>query len=334
TTTAGGGLYSFGNLSPGQYFIYMPTPPAAYPLSSSTTVTTDNGVDNDDNGIQTSQGLPVQSPLIALAGGTESITDGDTDPNTEMTIDFGFRACPAITVNPSSIAAATVGTAYSQTFTASGGTTPYTWAVSTGTLPAGLSLNTSTGVLSGIPTSSAATSFTIRAADKNGCLGTRALTLTPVCNTITITPATLPDATVGSAYSQTFSATGGTASYTWAVTAGTLPTGLNLSSAGVLSGTPTTSNAGGTSVTFRATDAYGCQQTATLNLQVCPVVVVSPTTLPAAIQGAPYSQTITSSGGASAYTYTISSGSLPAQADGIAPGGKHPAVQVAAGLVA
>jgi SdrD B-like protein/putative Ig domain-containing protein/GEVED domain-containing protein len=311
TVTAGGGQYSFSNLSPGQYFIYMPTPPAAYPLSSTTTVTTDNGVDNDDNGIQTSQGLPVQSPLIGLAGGTESDTDGDTDSNTEMTIDFGFRACPAITVNPATIAGATVATSYSQTFTASGGTPPYTWAVSTGTLPAGLSLNTSTGVLSGTPTSSAATSFTIRAADKNGCLGTRALTLTPVCNTITITPSTLPDATVGTAYSQTFSATGGTASYTWAVSAGTLPAGLTLSTAGVLSGTPTTGNAAGTNVTFRATDAYGCQQTILINLQVCPVLALSPTTLPTPTVGSLYSQTVTASGGAASYSFALASGTLP-----------------------
>ncbi|MDI1313050.1 putative Ig domain-containing protein, partial [Prosthecobacter sp.] len=271
TTTSGGGFYTFSNLSPGQYFIYMPTPPAGFPLSSSTTVTLDNGVDNDDNGIQTSQGLPVQSPLIGLAGGTESITDGDTDPNTNLSIDFGFLACPAITVNPSSIAAAAVGTAYTQTFTASGGTSPYIWTVSTGTLPAGLTLSTA-GVLSGTPTSSAATSFTLRAADKNGCLGTRAYTLTPVCPTITVTPSSLPDAAVGTAYSQTFGASGGNTPYTWAVSSGTLPAGLTLSTAGVLSGTPTSGNAAGTNLTFTVTDKFGCQQSATLNLQVCPVV--------------------------------------------------------------
>jgi hypothetical protein len=310
-TTAGGGLYTFNNLSPGQYFVYMPTPPAAYPLSSTTTVTLDNSVDNDDNGIQTSQGQPVRSPLIGLAGGTESITDGDTDPNTDLTIDFGFLACPAITLTPTTVAAATVGMAYTQTITANGGASPYTWAVSTGTLPTGLSLNSSTGVLSGTPTSSAATSFTLRATDKNGCLGTRAYTLTPACTTITVTPSTLPDATVGSAYSQTFSASGGTATYTWAVSSGTLPAGLALSSAGILSGTPTTSNAAGTSVTFRATDAYGCQKTAVITLQVCPVVTLSPTTLPAPTVGSVYSQTLTASGGATAYTFTLANGSLP-----------------------
>ncbi len=309
-TTAGGGLYSFSNLSPGQYFIYMPTPPAAFPLSSTTTVTLDNGVDNDDNGIQTSQGLPVQSPLIALAGGTESITDGDTDSNTDLTIDFGFLACPAITVNPASIAAATVGAAYSQTFTASGGTTPYTWTVSTGTLPAGLTLSTA-GVLSGTPSSNAATSFTICATDKNGCLGTRAYTLTPVCTAITVTTSSLPTATVGTAYSQTFGVSGGTTPYTWAVSSGTLPAGLALSSAGVLSGTPTAGNAGGTNVTFTVTDKYGCQQSTTLNLQVCPVVSLSPTTLTAPTVGTAYSQTITATGGSASYAYTLASGTLP-----------------------
>lgn len=310
TTTSGGGFYSFSNLSPGQYFIYMPTPPAGFPLSSTTTVTTDNNVDNDDNGIQTSQGLPVQSPLIGLAGGTESTTDGDTDSNTNLTVDFGFLACPAITVNPTSITAATVNTAYSQTFTASGGTTPYTWTVSAGTLPAGLTLSTA-GVLSGTPTSAAATSFTIRASDKNGCLGTRAYTLTPVCPAISITPSSLADATVGTAYSQTFGVTGGSSPYTWAVSSGTLPAGLSLSTAGVLSGTPTTANASGVNVTFTVTDKSGCQQSSILNLQVCPVVTLSPTTLTTPTVGSLYSQTITASGGVASYTFTLASGTLP-----------------------
>lgn len=182
-TTAGGGLYSFNNLSPGQYFVYIPTPPSAYPLSSSVTDTADNSQDNDDNGIQATQGQPVRSPLISLVAGTESITDGDTDSNSDLTIDFGFRACPAFTLSGAP-PSATVGAAYTSTFTVSGGTSPYTWAVASGTLPAGLTLSAA-GALSGTPTASngSGVSITVRATDALGCTGTSTFTLVVLPNT-------------------------------------------------------------------------------------------------------------------------------------------------------
>ncbi|MFN0080419.1 MAG: SdrD B-like domain-containing protein, partial [Prosthecobacter sp.] len=104
TTTSATGAYVFNNLVPGQYFIYIPTPPASAPLSTSPTVTTDNSVDNDDNGTQTAQGQPVTSPVITLTSNGESIADGDTNSNTDLTLDFGFRTCPAITISPATLA--------------------------------------------------------------------------------------------------------------------------------------------------------------------------------------------------------------------------------------
>ena len=94
-------------------------------------------------------------------------------------------------------------------------------------------------------------------------LDTNAVTVTcaagpppPVCPTITLAPATLPTGTVGVAYSQTITGSGGTAPYSFGVTAGAPPAGLTLTPAGVLAGTPTT--AGTSSVTIRGTDANGC----------------------------------------------------------------------------
>ncbi|MBI5734181.1 MAG: putative Ig domain-containing protein, partial [Candidatus Kerfeldbacteria bacterium] len=72
---------------------------------------------------------------------------------------------------------------------------------------------------------------------------------------LTITTASLPAAMVGSAYSQTLTATGGTAPLTWSLNIGSLPAGLTLSSAGVISGTPTTS--GTASFTVQLTDSVG-----------------------------------------------------------------------------
>ena len=311
-TTSGGGLYSFNNLSPGQYFIQIPTPPAAYPLSSTTSDALDNGEDHDDNGTQASQGQAVTSPFIALAGGTEPVNDGDTDANSDLSIDFGFLACPAVTVSPSgSLTAATVGSAYSQSFTAVGGLSPYTWAVSSGTLPGGLSLS-SAGVLSGTATSSSAFAFTVRATDARGCVGTRSYTMAPVCPALTITPAALAAGTVGSSYNQSLGAGGGTSPYGFALTSGSLPAGLTLSSAGVVTGTPTASNGSGATFTVRATDTYGCQATQSISLKICPVVTLSPTSLPLPTVGMSYSTTLSGNGGATPYTFAVSSGSLPA----------------------
>ncbi|HEY1082033.1 MAG TPA: GEVED domain-containing protein, partial [Prosthecobacter sp.] len=182
-TTSGGGLYAFDNLSPGQYFIYIPTPPAAFPLSSYITDTADNSQDNDDNGTQTTQGQPVRSPLISLVAGTEATTDGDGDSNTDLTVDFGFRACPVLAFGGANAPAATVGVPYSHTFTTGNGSGLYTWSLASGTLPAGLSMSTA-GVVSGTPTISngAGVSVTVRVTDSLGCQATSAVTLVVLPN--------------------------------------------------------------------------------------------------------------------------------------------------------
>ena len=223
-------------------------------------------------------------------------------------------ACPTVTVSPTTLSVPTVGTAYTQTVSASGSTTTFSYAVTSGALPAGLSLDDDTGSLSGTPTSSAAASFTITATGANGCAGSRAYTLTPACPTASLTPATIPVSNMGSVYSQTFTASGGTAPYSYSVSSGTLPNGLTLSPTGVLSGTPTTANGAGASVTIRATDVYGCQVSRTYAVIVCPAITVNPASAASAVVGASYSQTFTGSGGASPYTFAVSSGALPAWA--------------------
>ncbi|MFO1485862.1 MAG: GEVED domain-containing protein [Verrucomicrobiaceae bacterium] len=220
-------------------------------------------------------------------------------------------ACPTVTVSPTTPATATVGTAYSQTFSASGSTTTFTYSVTSGALPAGLSLNNSTGVVDGTPTSSTSASFTITATGANGCSGSRAYTITPACPTASLTPTTIPLAYTGSAYNQTLTASGGTAPYTYAISSGTLPAGLSLSAGGVLSGTPTTANGAGTSLTIRATDVYGCQVSRSYVLIVCPVITVSPATAANAVVGTGYSQTLSGGGGTGPYTFAVAAGALP-----------------------
>jgi hypothetical protein len=255
------------------------------------------------------------SKLIVVAGTLLMVLagcgggGGSTPPNPPATLAIS-------TTSP--LTAGTVGTAYTLTFGATGGTTPYTWRVSAGTLPAGLILS-SAGILSGTPTTAGTSTFTVQATDSESTPQTATLAATLVINaapppTLAITTTSpLTPGTVGSAYSLTFAATGGTTPYTWSVSAGTLPAGLTLSSAGVLSGTPTA--AGTSNFTVEATDSASTPQTATLpaTLVVGPSPVSITTTSPllSGTLNALYTATLSATGGTAPYTWSVFSGSLP-----------------------
>ena len=182
-----------------------------------------------------------------------------------MTISY---TVPGLAVTTTSLPGGVAGTAYSQTLATTGGLTPYTWSVSTGSLPAGLSLNSATGEISGTPASAGAFSFTIEVTDAESpaMTATQPLSITVTPAPLAVTTTSLPGATLGSAYSAALAATGGTPPYSWSVTAGSLPPGLSLSSAGTISGTPAV--AGTYPVTVQAADSASPQQTATARLSV------------------------------------------------------------------
>jgi hypothetical protein len=85
---------------------------------------------------------------------------------------------PPLTIDTTSLDDGTVGTAYSQTLAASGGTTPYTWSIISGSLPGGLSLNPSTGEISGVPTTDETANFTVQVIDDDSAIDTQALSIT------------------------------------------------------------------------------------------------------------------------------------------------------------
>lgn len=111
------------------------------------------------------------------------------------TITMAAPGCPVITLNPTTLPAGVTGTPYSQSVTASGGTPGYTYAVSSGSLPTGLTLNPATGAISGVPVVPGLFTFTIRATDAQSCIGARQYTVTIVAGVIagipTLTPLTL-----------------------------------------------------------------------------------------------------------------------------------------------
>src|SRR5262249_54040563 len=134
------------------------------------------------------------------------------------------------------LSAGTVGTPYSQTLAATGGTPPYSWSLVSGTFPVGLSLSAA-GVISGSPATPRPRSFTVQVTDSGSQTALRSLSIAISLPTPSITTASpLPAATVGASYSQTLAATGGTPPYSWSVVAGTLAQGLTLSTTGVISG--------------------------------------------------------------------------------------------------
>ncbi|HMX26525.1 MAG TPA: putative Ig domain-containing protein, partial [Blastocatellia bacterium] len=248
------------------------------------------------------------------AGATFTIPTGN--PNYLIRGVYQRPCCSGVTVAVSPTGGAlptgTIGTAYSQTFTQTGGVGATTWSVSAGSLPAGLSLNTATGALTGTPTTTGTSSFTIRATDQNNCTGERAYTLAVVCPAITINPSSLPNGAVGAAYSQTLAGASLTGGYTFLVTGGALPPGLSLSSGGVLSGTPNTITGSPFSFTVTATNtASGCTGSQSYTVSIaCPTITLTPTTLPGVAVGDAYNQTITASP-AGSYSFAVTNGALP-----------------------
>lgn len=220
-------------------------------------------------------------------------------------------ACLTITLS-SALAEGRTAIPYQQILSASGGTSPYTFAVTTGALPSGLALSP-TGTLAGTPTVAGQSVFTVTATDAGTCTGSRSYTLTITdCGTIQVTPATLPAATVGQSFTQQLAATGADAPYTFAVSGGTIAPGLTLTSAGLLTGTPTT--AGNWSFDVIATDQFGCTGTQALTLTVapdCTPLVLTPFLLPTGTVGTSYHQAITARNGLEPYTFAIASGALP-----------------------
>jgi hypothetical protein len=215
-------------------------------------------------------------------------------------------------ISPNTLPNGTVNTAYSQNMTQTGGTGTITWS-SSGTLPPGVTLNPTTGVLSGTPSATGTYNFTIIATDANTCSGTQAYTVTINCPTITLSPGTLPNDVIGTAYNQTITQSGSTGTtFTYTVSAGTLPAGITLNgTTGVLSGTTTTT--GTSTFDITVTDEFGCSGTITYTINsVCPTITINQTTVPSVFNNTPYSEQLTVTGGTSPYTYAVTTGTLPA----------------------
>ena len=220
----------------------------------------------------------------------------------------------SLVITTTSVPNAVAGSPYSQALVATGGITPYTWAVASGALPPGLTLSPTTGILTGTPTTPGTFTFDATVSDSSTPQQTASRSFTiAVATQLLVTTASLPAASVGLPYSQPLAATGGTAPYTWTLASGsTLPTGLSLSSSGVISGVP--SAAGTVSFTVNVVDSSNPVRNAAkvLSIQVVgPVVITSPPAIGPSEAGIATLVQLTASGGVPPYTWTLVDGRLP-----------------------
>ena len=175
-----------------------------------------------------------------------------------QTVGCGGSSAIPLSVTTSSLPDGTVGSPYSASLTAAGGSPNYTWSqVSGGDMPGGVVL-ASTGIFTGTPTAAGSFGpYVFNVTDSTGAVVNSAgLSIKITTSALKVTTSTLPSGIINSAYSVTLAAAGGTPPYTWSETSGgALPPGIShITSAGVIAGTPTTPGTYGPYV-FTVTDS-------------------------------------------------------------------------------
>jgi hypothetical protein len=251
----------------------------------------------------------------ASAPFTVCVSDSQSPADAAMAV-LSISVPDDFAVTTPGLAGGRIGAAYAATLSAAGGVAPYAWGIASGSLPAGLALNASTGEISGTPTAYGPSSFTVQAVDSWSptATATRAFSVTVQPAGLVIRTAALAPGAKTVAYSQTLIAMGGAAPVVWMLADGSLPDGLSLNGAtGLISGTPTTE--GSSSFTVQAADSWSPASTAakafSIDITYNPLAITTASLSDGKV-GVAYFATLTASGGMAPLTWDVSGGSLPA----------------------
>ena len=219
---------------------------------------------------------------------------------------------PKLTVGPESAATATTGTPYSLQMTSSVSDAK-TWSISTGALPPGLTINPSTGLISGAPTTAGTYDFTVYAkvnADSRSDTKALQIVVRDPLRLVAGEPFVSGRAQgeVSVPFDATLSATGGFGTYTWSVTTGTVPPGLELVD-GAITGTPT--SAGSYAFIATVTDAEGRKSNFTARIVVAQRLSISTLVLKRGKVGKLYAAKLKTLGGVKPASWRLFRGPLP-----------------------
>jgi hypothetical protein len=263
-------------------------------------------------------GTPTQPTVVGGTVYTFKATDSASTPVTAISASVTLIANPVtLAVSTPTLPTGFVNSAYNGTgyqFLATGGTGTIAWTMSP-TNVVGLMLS-NTGLLAGTPNASYGPNNISVTATDSATNQKQTITITPsltVSNALTVTTGTtLPNGTVGTAYSQTLAASGGSGTgYTWAITGTNTLTAIGLSlntSSGVTSIYGSTPTAGSATFTAQVTDSLGNKTSATFTVTVYAPLALptpNPTSLPSATTTASYTGYINATGGVSPYTWTV-----------------------------
>ena len=254
-------------------------------------------------------GTPAQS-AVGSAAVTLTVTDSSS-PQQTATAKLSLTIDPAkLALLTTSLPNGTVGSRYSGTVAASGGVTPYRFSASG--LPSGLSINASSGAITGTPAQgsvgTASVTFTVTDSAASPQSASANISIVVAASELAISTNSMPAGTVGDAYSASLAASGGTTPY--AFSASGLPSGLAINaSTGAITGTPAQSAAGTTQVRFTVTDASAPKQSASVTLGLTintTQLSILTSSLPSGMVGSAYSGTLAASGGVTPYKFSAS----------------------------